>query len=137
MFRQFSPGFGALNQPIISSQNALGTDVHLIQGSDVEAEAIDWLWTTFFPRKKVTTLAGQGSTGKTTFMMYVAATISQDYGRWPDGTPAPCGNVVIYSSEDGISDTLTPRLKANNAELSRIYFVDDASENGRRRPFSG
>ena len=108
--------------------------VNLIAGVDVEPENIEWLWKDYIPRDMTSILAGQGSAGKTTFMMYAAAVVTRG-GHWPDGTPAPEGNVLICSSEDGIADTLMPRLLANNVNRQRIHFLDDMFEQGNRRRF--
>jgi hypothetical protein len=46
---------------------------------------------------------------ETTLAMKMAATVSAG-SRWPDGTTAAKGNVVIWSGEDDPADTLVPRL---------------------------
>jgi hypothetical protein len=45
------------------------------------------------------------------------------------------GNAIIWSGEDGVEDTLVPRLLAARADLSRIKFVGDVTKAGRRVPF--
>jgi hypothetical protein len=57
--------------------------------------------------------------------MSLAATISNG-GRWPDGSHADTGNVLIWSGEDDPNDTLVPRLIANGADMARICFVGDS-----------
>jgi len=64
----------------------------------------------------------------------IAATVTQA-GRWPDGTHAEPGSVLIWSGEDGIADTLLPRLIAHGAELSQVHFVGEMVENGKRHAF--
>jgi putative DNA primase/helicase len=109
-------------------------DVSLIRASDLEPEPITWLWPGWLAAGKVHILAGAPGTGKTTIALALAATITSG-GRWPDGTRAEPGNVIVWSSEDDPRDTLVPRLALMGADLSRVFFVGDVLENGERRSF--
>jgi hypothetical protein len=64
----------------------------------------------------------------------MAATVSAG-SRWPDGTEATKGNVIIWSGEDDPADTLVPRLEASGADLSRIFFAGEMSCGKERRDF--
>ena len=55
-----------------------------------------------------------------------AATISAG-GRWPDGSRPDRANVLIWSGEDDVKDTLIPRLIAAGADRSRIHQMNGAS----------
>ena len=48
----------------------------LVRLSDVQAEAVSWLWLNRFPNKSINLLPGQGSVGKTTFAAYLMAKLS-------------------------------------------------------------
>ncbi|MGB0128640.1 MAG: AAA family ATPase [Rhodocyclaceae bacterium] len=109
-------------------------DVRLIRGSDIQPEPIDWLWNGWLAAGKVHILGGAPGTGKTTIAMALAATITTG-GRWPDGTRAPAGNVVIWSGEDDPADTLIPRLTLSGADLHRVFFVGDTREGNETRSF--
>lgn len=108
--------------------------VMLLNGADLQIEPIDWLWIDWLARGKLHLLAGEPGQGKTTLALAFAATVSSG-GRWPDGTRAAAGNVVIYSGEDDPNDTLGPRLIAAGADLSRCHFVTGTREDGTPRPF--
>ena len=54
---------------------------------------------------------------------------------WPDGASCSQNNVIIWSGEDGVADTLVPRLLAANADMTRIFFVEAVRENGKTRQF--
>ncbi len=97
-------------------------------------ERVRWLWHGYLPRGKLVIMAGPAGTSKTTGALAIAATLTQS-GRWPDGTRAEAGDVLIWSGEDGIADTLLPRLMAHEADLSRVHFVGDVTRDGERRPF--
>ena len=110
--------------------------VALVQCSTIEAKPISWLWDGFIPQGKLTLLAGAGGTGKSTLAFNFAATIS-NAGTWPDGSRCnDAGNVLVFSSEDDAADTITPRLMAVGANLSRCGIISGAiDENGLRCPF--
>ena len=69
--------------------------------------------------------------------MFVAATISMG-GEWPCGEgAAPQGSIIILSAEDGIADTIVPRLHAAGADLGRVHVISAVrEETGGRRSFS-
>lgn len=101
--------------------------------------SVDWFWNGNLAAGKLTVLAGPPGTGKTLIALTCAAIVSNGgLGGlcWPDGTYSPAGNVVIWSGEDGIEDTIIPRLIAANANLSRVHVIGATLENGRRRPVS-
>ncbi len=104
---------------IKTSQN---DKVELIRGSTVKLEHITWAWNGWFPNGKLVILAGQPGTGKTTVMLSIMAAITIG-GNMPGGAPTVRGGVVIWSGEDGIADTLAPRLIAMGADMNKVYFV--------------
>lgn len=97
-------------------------EVTLIQGCTVQPEHITWAWNGWFPLGKLVIVAGQPGTGKTTVMLAIATAITIG-GNMPDGTPTDKGSVVIWSGEDGLADTLAPRLIAMGADMTKIFFV--------------
>ena len=106
--------------------------VSVIRGDRLKPEPIAWLWDGWLARGKVHVLAGAPGTGKTSVALALAATLTVG-GRWPDGTRAPVGDVLIWSGEDDPQDTLVPRLLACGADLTRVHFVRSvADERGVR-----
>lgn len=108
--------------------------VTLRRAADIQCVPIRWLWPGYIARGKLHILAGAPGTGKTTIALALAAAVSSG-GRWPGGTLAPVGNVLIWSGEDDPADTLAPRLRAAGANLSRIFFIDDTRDGGDLRAF--
>lgn len=101
--------------------------------------SVDWIWNGNLAAGKLTVMAGAPGTGKTLIALACAAIVSNGgMGglSWPDGTYAPAGNVLVWSGEDGVEDTIIPRLIAANANLSRVHIIGATFDNGRRRSFS-
>ncbi|MFK4447481.1 replicative DNA helicase [Caballeronia udeis] len=106
------------------ADRAPGEAVMLSCAADVTPEAIRWLWEGWLAAGKLSILAGDGGTGKTTLALGLAAVLTVS-GQWPDGTPCHRpGNILIWSSEDDWKDTLVPRLKAAGADLTRCFYVE-------------
>jgi putative DNA primase/helicase len=108
----------------------------LLDAEALEMETIDWLWLHWLALGKLHLIAGAPEAGKTTIALALAATISAG-AYWPDGTRAPAGNVLIWTSEDGLADTIKPRLVRMDADLSRVKFVyQQRGPDGKIRPFN-
>lgn len=110
------------------------TDITLVRADGVTPEPIAWLWPGWLARGKVHVMAGAPGTGKTTLALAMGATLT-NRGRWPDRTRAPIGDVLIWSGEDTITDTLVPRLIASGADLRRVHFVASFTDERGPRPF--
>lgn len=108
--------------------------VILRRGCDVEPVPIDWLWSGWLAAGKLHLIGGAPGTGKTTVAVALAATVSSG-GRWPDGSRARAGSVVIWSGEDDNADTLNPRLRAAGAGLQRVHTVGGVIDQGESFPF--
>lgn len=73
-------------------------------------------------------------TGKTTIAIALASIVTKG-GLFPDGSRSPLGSVLIWSGEDSASDTLVPRLMAAGADLNKVHFVNDTTDNFELRGF--
>lgn len=71
-----------------------GPRVELLCGGDLTPEPIRWLWDGWLARGKLHVLAGAPGQGKSTIAMALAASVTVG-GRWPDGTRAAQGNVLV------------------------------------------
>jgi hypothetical protein len=101
--------------------------------SDVKREEVRWLWRNRLPRGKVTVIDGDPGLGKSTVTLDLAARISTG-ADMPDGTPGVLGGVVLLTAEDGLGDTVRPRLEIHGADLDRIVALPYIGEGDDRRP---
>lgn len=95
-------------------------DLDVISAAAVRPEAVDWLWKNWLPLGKLSLVAGMPETGKSTLALQLAATLSTG-AKWPDETSVgDPGGTLVLTAEDGLSDTVVPRLLAAHADLERI-----------------
>jgi putative DNA primase/helicase len=105
-------------------------------GSEYTPKSVDWLWKNYLARGKITLLAGESGTAKTTLAMSLAATIS-NAGMWPDNSgAAKNGFSLVYSVEDDPEDTHVPHIMAHGGKLDKIVFLEGKRDcYGNRIPF--
>lgn len=98
--------------------------------SDVRPSPVHWLWYPFIAAGKITLLQGDPGDGKSTMMMHLIAELSKG-GATPDGQSFDRPQRVIYQcSEDGIADTIKPRLTRSGAECQNIAFINEEVHGG-------
>lgn len=94
----------------------------IVTMANVQPEAVTWIWPGRLASGKLALLVGDPGLGKSWITLDIAARLSA--GRaWPDGgTPEP-SNVLLLSAEDGIADTIRPRLDALGADVTRVHHL--------------
>ena len=107
--------------------------------SDVTPEDVHWLWPGRIPFGKITLLIGDPGLGKSFLSLDLAARFSTGT-PWPDAIDeeTEAGSTVILSAEDGLADTIRPRLDAAGADVTRIHAITavQRSANGEPAYFS-
>ena len=101
--------------------------VPMICMNDVEQTEVDWLWYPYIPFGKLTIVQGNPGEGKTFFAMQLAAACTNQKFL-PDMEPFEPFNMIFQTAEDGLGDTVKPRLVSAGADLKRVLVIDD-SEN--------
>ena len=99
--------------------------VKIIRMSDVELTPVEWLWKPYLPFGKLSVLQGNPGEGKTYFAMHLAAACTN--GKLlPNMERMEPFNVIYQTAEDGLGDTVKPRLIEAGAGLDRVLVIDDS-----------
>ena len=101
-------------------------ELKLIHMEDVVSKEVEWLW---YPYGKITIIEGDPGEGKTTLVLMLAAALSK-------GLPLPCDDdkayepihIIYQTAEDGIDDTVKPRLERAGADCSMIRVIDETEK---------
>ena len=99
--------------------------VEIIRMSEVDTQTVEWLWEPYIPFGKVTIVQGNPGEGKTTFALRLAAACTTG-GTLPGMKPIQPFQVIYQTAEDGLGDTVKPRLIAAGADLDRVLVIDDS-----------
>jgi putative DNA primase/helicase len=90
--------------------------------ADIELEEVTWIWPNFLADRKITIVDGMPGVGKSTLTSEIAARITT-------GTPFPNGierkprDVVFIAVEDGVADTIKPRVAAAGGNEQHAHFI--------------
>lgn len=104
------------------------TELRMIKMSDVQSQEIEWLWYPFIPYGKLTIVQGDPGDGKTTLVLNIAAKLSKGEGLEEEmKTPEPM-NIIYQTAEDGLADTVKPRLETAGADCERILVIDESDK---------
>ena len=138
---RFLPQEKDWNEDLINERNGLPTDDYVTIGvrkpkyhtksvpmicmNDVEQTEVDWLWYPYIPFGKLTIVQGNPGEGKTFFAMQLAAACTNQKFL-PDMEPFEPFNMISQTAEDGLGDTVKPRLVSSGADLNRVLVIDDS-----------
>ena len=111
---------------MVEKQNV---ELKLIHIDDVVSKEVEWLWYPYIPYGKITIIEGDPGEGKTTLVLKLAAALSM-------GLPLPCDDdkeyepihIIYQTAEDGIEDTIKPRLEKAGADCSMIRVIDETDK---------
>lgn len=109
----------------MAQNNKEQNDYKLTYYNTISSRTVEWLWYPYIPYGKITILQGDPGEGKSTMMLQLAALITAGKAM-PDGSGDKVpGNVIYQAAEDGIEDTIKPRLLAAGADCGRIAFLEN------------
>ena len=104
------------------------TELKMIKMSEVESQEIDWLWYPFIPYGKLTIIQGDPGDGKTTFILNVASQLTKGSGLDEKMNVAEPVKVIYQTAEDGLADTVKPRLEKAGADCENILVIDESDK---------
>lgn len=94
----------------------------LTRADSIVPKEVEWLWEGRIPKGKLSLIVGDPGLGKSTITLDIAARISKGL-MWPDRGQASRGEILILSAEDGLEDTVVPRLMKLGADRAHIYAM--------------
>lgn len=112
-----SPNGGSLTGPV------------LVPLTDVGPKPISWLWPGRIPLGKLTLIVGDPGLGKSFLLVDMAARVSAK-APWPNGGTAPEGKVLLLTAEDGLADTVRPRLDAMGGNSASVVALTGVRRKG-------
>jgi len=115
--------------------HAVSDELNIINMDDVQTEQVNFLWRPYIAYGKITIVQGDGGEGKTTMMLAIAAAITtgaslpgQNISASSDGASVSLSvpaDVIYQTAEDGLGDTIKPRLLQLGADCSRVHVIDE------------
>jgi hypothetical protein len=119
-----------------AASGPLAPSARTVRLSDVAARPVKWLLPGRIPRGKVAVVDGDPGLGKSTLMLEIAARVTTG-SPMPDGSRSDLdgpASVVLLSAEDGLDDTIRPRLDAAGADTRRVVALVGVSDGDPDRP---
>jgi hypothetical protein len=109
----------------------------LVRLSTVAPESVDWLWPGRIPFGKLTLLVGDPDLGKSFIMTDIAARVTTRKA-WPSSSTieAPSGHVIVLTAEDGLADTVRPRVDWLGGNPARVDVLTAVVGVDGEEPFS-
>ena len=101
-------------------------ELKIIGMDEVAVEEIEWLWYPYIPFGKLTIIHGDPGEGKTTLILQLAALLSRGDKLPCDDTEREPISIIYQTAEDGLGDTIKPRLLSGNADCTRIKVIDES-----------
>ena len=112
--------------------------LRLINMENVAVEQVEWLLYPFIPYGKVTIIQGDPGEGKTTMVLQIIAKLTKGEAVLPSDSDESAleektmvlepVNVIYQTAEDGLGDTIKPRLLSAGADCSRVMVIDDGDQ---------
>jgi len=105
-------------------------DLKIISMDTIQSEEIKWLWYPYIPYGKLTIVQGDPGEGKTTFALNLAAKLSlgKNFENDNESENREPISVIYQTAEDGLADTVKPRLEAAGADCSKILVIDESEK---------
>ena len=98
---------------------------YYIKYADVETKELEWLWFPYIPKGMVSIVQGDPKSGKTFMLIDIISRITRgDYIPFSEDK-FEIGNVVLLNSDDPIEYALKKRLELQNADVERVFTIDE------------
>ncbi len=102
----------------------------VVRLGDVEPEPVHWLWNGYVARGKVNLVAGDPGVGKSWATLDLAARVTVG-GETPDRQHImEQGSVVLLTAEDGLADTVRPRIDMQGGDAGMVHVLEGIIDEG-------
>lgn len=101
-------------------------ELKIISMDEVQSKKVNWLWYPYIPYGKITIIQGDPGEGKTTLALRLAALLSKGEPLPYDDTEREPVKIIYQTAEDGLEDTIKPRLEAAEADCTQIKVIDES-----------
>ena len=101
-------------------------ELKIISMDEVQSKEVNWLWYPYIPYGKITIIQGDPGEGKTTLALRLAALLSKGEALPYDDTEREPVKIIYQTAEDGLEDTIKPRLEAAEADCTQIKVIDES-----------
>ena len=103
-------------------------NLRIINMADVETKKVEFLWYPYIPYGKLTIIQGDPGEGKTTAVLQIAALLTKGEKLPEDDQEREPVNVIYQTAEDGLADTVKPRLESAGADCSKVLVIDESEQ---------
>ena len=103
-------------------------ELKMIKMSDIEAQEIEWLWYPYIAYGKLAIVQGDPGDGKTTLILNLAAKLTKGEGLDENMKVTESMNVIYQTAEDGLADTVKPRLLQAGADCEKVLVIDESEK---------
>ena len=101
-------------------------ELRIISMDEVQSKEVNWLWYPYIPYGKITIIQGDPGEGKTTLALRLAALLSKGEPLPYDTTEREPVKIIYQTAEDGLEDTIKPRLESAEADCTQIKVIDES-----------
>ncbi|MCL2817381.1 MAG: AAA family ATPase [Clostridiales bacterium] len=103
-------------------------NLKLIRMNEVEAKEVHWLWYPYVPFGKISVVQGDPGDGKTTVVLAIAAAVTTGAALPESKVNLEPMTVIFQTAEDGLGDTVKPRLVQSGADCERVIVIDESEK---------
>ena len=101
------------------------SQLELINMGEVARQEVGWLYYPSLPCGKISIVQGDPGEGKTLLMMAIIARLSRGEPLFSEAFGREPMTCIYQTAEDGLGDTIKPRLEDAGADCSRVFVVNE------------